>query len=297
VNWLAAAAAGVVAGAAIGLLALALGLASRHGRRLDLVIALAGAAVALIAARVGGVTQFERMINGVVLIPLVAALGGMVRLVVGEHPRSATEAVRDVLVPVSIAFAGQAALTQWTGRRAYLAAERTAGFELRDVLVVTWGEAAAVVFALVGSTLLVMAVRHGRTGRWQRTAEESPELLALVGVEPGRLAIRIAALGAAAGGLAGLLVGSTGPVPAPGVGELGLRSGEALLVAGTSRPVLIVGAAVLLESTRTLGNQVEAGWGPAAAHVLALVLGLVRLIVIARSRRYAGADPVEELLR
>ena len=109
-------------GASIGLLASALGLASDQGRRLDLFPALAGAAVAVIAARAGGVTQFERMLNGVVVIPLVAVAGGVVALVVGDRPRSAAEATRGVLFPVSIAFAGQAALWQWTGGRAFVAA-------------------------------------------------------------------------------------------------------------------------------------------------------------------------------
>jgi branched-subunit amino acid ABC-type transport system permease component len=296
-TWVAAAVAGVVAGASIGLLASALGLSSNRGRRLDLFPALAGAAVAVIAARAGGVTQFERMLNGIVAVPLVAVAGGVVALVVSDRPRSASEATREVLLPVSIAFAGQAALWQWAGGRAFIAPERTAGLEASGVLVVTWAEAASVAFALLGTTLLFAAARRGRTGRWWRTAEESPEMLALSGVEPVRLAARVAGLTAAAGGLAGLLLASTGPVPAPGVGDLGLRAGEALLVGGVRRPIRIVAAAVVLEVARALGDRYRAGWGPAIAAVLALVGGLVRLAAISRSRRFAGPDPVEELLR
>ena len=226
-TWLAAAVAGLVAGAAVGLLASALGLGSNQGRRLDLFPALAGAAAAVIAARVGGVTQFERLLNGVVVIPLLAVAGGIVALVVGDRPRAAAQATRNVLVPVSIAFAGQAALWQWTGGRVFLVAERTGGLTLSDVLVVTWVEAAAVGIALVSVALLHLALRRGRTGRWWRTAEESPEVLALSGVEPGRLAARVSGLTAAAGAVAGLLLAGTGPIPAPGVADLGLRAGEA----------------------------------------------------------------------
>jgi hypothetical protein len=60
---------------------------------------------------------------------------------------------------------------------------------------------------------------------------------------------------------------------------------------------MIVGAAITLELARVLGDKVEPGWGPAIGNVLALLLGMSRLVVQARSRRYAGADPVEEMLR
>ena len=115
--------------------------------------------------------------------------------------------------------------------------------------------------ALARTALLYTAVRRGRTGRWWRMAEESPEVLALSGVEPVRLAARVAGFTAAAGGVAGLLVAGTGPVPAPGVGDLGLRAGEALLVGGVSRPTRIVGAAVVLEVARPSATAT----GPAGA--------------------------------
>jgi len=297
VTWLAAAVAGLVAGSAVGLLASALGLGSVQGRRLDLFPALAGAAAAVIAARVGGVTQFERLLNGVVVIPLLAVAGGVVALVVGDRPRAAAQATRNVLVPVSIAFAGQAALWQWTGGRVFLVAERTGGLTVSDVLVVTWVEAAAVGIALVSVALLHLALRRGRTGRWWRTAEESPEVLALSGVEPVRLAARVSGFTAAAGGVAGLLLAGTGPIPAPGVADLGLRSGEALVVGGVSRPGRIVGAAVVLEVARALGDRYRAGWGPAIAALLALAGGVARLAATRRAQRFAGPDPLEEVLR
>lgn len=296
-TWLAAAVAGLVAGAAIGLLASAVGLASGRGRRFDLFPALAGAAVAVTAARVGGVTQFERLLNGVVVVPLLAVAGGVVALVIGDRPRGAAEATRNVLVPVAIAFAGQAALWQWTGGRVFVVAERAGGLSVDGVLVVTWVEAAAVGIALVCVALLHLALHRGRTGRWWRTAEESPEVLALSGVEPARLAARVAGLTAAAGAVAGLLLAGTGPIPAPGVADLGLRAGEALVVGGVSRPGRIVLAALVLEVARALGDRYRAGWGPAIAALLALAGAVVRLAAVRRARRFAGPDPLEEVLR
>ena len=46
-----------------------------------------------------------------------------------------------------------------------------------------------------------------------------------------------------------------------------------------------------------LGDRYRAGWGPAIAALLALAGGVARLAAMRRAQRFAGPDPLEEVLR
>jgi branched-chain amino acid transport system permease protein len=285
VSWLQTLVAGLVAGAAIGLVGVAVQLAYRHGRRLDLVPLVTASAVALGAASGGATGQLGRLINGSVLVPLAALAGALVHVAVVDRPHHAAPAVGRVLVPVAVAVAGQAALTAWVGGRVFTAVRRASGVHLRGVLLVTWTEVGAACLAILAVAVVAVAADRGRTGLRLRAVEAEPELLALSGVDPARLGARLAARAAGAGGLGGLLLASIGPVPAPGLGDVGLRSAEALVVGGVRHPAAVLLGGVVIEATRALAERAAPGWGPAAGHGLTLAVLALRL---ARGPRLAA---------
>jgi branched-chain amino acid transport system permease protein len=161
--------------------------------------------------------------------------------------------------------------------------------------MLTWTEVIAILLALVAVGLLALVAGRGRTGLRLRAERDVPELLPLVGVDPVRVEARMAGVRAAAGTIGGLVLSVTGQVPAPDLGDIGLRAGESLLVGGAGHPAAAFLGGIIVELTRALGDRAREGWGPAAGHALTLVVAVTRLL---RGRRSppAEVDALEEQL-
>ena len=195
-------------------------------------------------------------------------------------------------MPVAVFVVGRSALALWATDDTSVAAARTSGLRLADRLVVSWADLAVAAVAVGAVAALGFGLGRGRLGLRVRAAQDSPELLPLVGVEPSRLEAALAGLGAAAGALGGLLLSVTGPDPVPGAADLALRAGESMLIAGGVGLMAALGGGVALEVARTVGDQVSEGWGAATGHAFVLVVVGLRWLRAVRARN--DDEPVVE---
>jgi branched-chain amino acid transport system permease protein len=287
-DWFRVAALALVAGVGTGLVAAALQAAYRHGRRLDLLPVVTAAAGAIGAARLAGDSQLDRLVGGLVLVPAAVLVGVSVHRLLADRPRSGGPTTRLIIVPLAVAVLGSSLLTWWTGDRIFPPALRGRGLRFRNVSVLTWAEVVALASGVVALGLLALLVARGRTGLRLKAERDAPELLPLVGVDPVRVEARTAGARAAAGTIGGLLLSVSAGVPDPGLDDVGLRAGEAFLVGGTSRPTGALAGGVAVELTRALAERAREGWGPAAGHVLTLLVVTARLV---RSRLIRVPEP------
>lgn len=294
----------LIEGLVLAVVALAAATPATIGRRFDPTAVLAAVAVAAGSARWLSADQGDRLLDGAALLPFVAVAGIALHLVTTDRPRAATASVRNVAVPFALLVVGEALGDAARGRSvlggrpgpALEAADRLGGLHWSNKLVVSWVELAVVALLVATAGGFVLLTRRGKVGRWLRVAGETPDLLALAGIDAGRLRLRIAGLAALAGGIAGVASAATLDPPAPSALQLGLVVGEVLVIGGI-RPSRQFGAALLLAVVRSLVERAAPGWGPLGGHLLTLAVAVARMGDGRRFRDDAPLSVEEEALR
>ncbi len=271
-RWADAAIAGLLNGAPLALLAVAVGIAARWAGSVLLPVGVVGITAALLADALRPVTELGAVANGVGAALAAFLVGVLVQLGLVSRRAVLGDVARPPIawLAVTVAAIGLVSLLAGDGPVPdRVEVGRT--FVPFGGPTIVGSHLVATIVALVVLLVLGLAAHSQRTLP-MRVASDDPAALARIGRDPRLLLAAVMGVSAACAALGGVLTAEVVPVErSAGLGLAVVALEAAAIGSVGSFPGALLGGLVL-GLTRALGAELGDGWGEVAGHAVTIAI-------------------------
>lgn len=258
---------------ALALLGLGFGVGDRFGASLAVWPGVAAVTASVLSEGLASRTGLDPLAAAVLIVPLIFMVAFGLGMVLTSRADLVADPARHVTATVLVAVGVVALTVLWRGQDPLpLLAEAADPVTILGGPTISRASLITAALGLVATALLGVTLQLRRVRVRLAVLGRAPELLAVSGHDQRQVSALFAALTAACGALAGVLLArhqALTPLSAVGLTVVGA---EVALLGGPGSFAGAFGAGAALSLVGALGNEFRDGWGTLAGHVLVLAV-------------------------